>query len=498
MSEQLSDQIVNGILIVEDDMDASFILEHKLQKINIPVAGKVTTGEDAVEKAKTLSPDLILMDIMLQGEMDGIEAAEIITENYYIPIIFLSAYSDDEIISRAATSEQYGYLVKPVDSRQLSVSINVTLRQFNLQRQLDISRTWFRETIFGVDDAVLTTDRNGYVDFANPSALRLTGKTRNDILGRPLNRVLSIHNISGEDITPNVVNKASTEVTYQREECSLVINKSSPVPVETTVIPVISYKSMIGAVILLNDISERKQYEEELLKTRDALEHYKKELQQLSDHLWNVQEKERVRISREIHDELSQNLARIRMDIQSAHSRISDESIRQLLTDTTGLVSEAITSVRRIATELRPKILDDVGLVAAIEWQIQQLTSRHELKIDFNSDTDEYHIDSNMAVDIFRIAQEALHNILKHAGADIVDVSLYRHQDTLNMKVSDNGKGFDQKSLPSIDSLGIVGMRERTLRWNGNFSIASEPEVGTTLEISLPLNHTSYENSSDS
>ena len=466
-----SKKIKKGVIVVEDDPDASYILERTLRKIDVPCLATVASGEDAIEKVEELSPDLILMDIMLQGEMDGIEAANIISERFDIPIIFLTAYTGDELIQRAATSEHYGYLLKPIDPRQLSVSIDVTMRQFYLEQQLAISRAWFQETVMGIGDSVITTSSDAIIDFINPSARELLGMERDEVVGLAFHEVFTILDSKKNPIAKKVT-KASPP-KYHRDEYTLKTENDKEIPVDVTFIPILDKKRMIGWVIFLQDISERKQYEQDLVKTRDDLSSYKEELQLLSNNLRSLQEKERGQISREIHDEIAQNLARIRMDIQAIRGKLTDEKSAEAIKKTSELVGECITSVRRIATELRPRILDDVGLIAAVQWQIDQISSRHNLKINLQTDPEEFEINQEMAVDIFRIIQESLQNVVKHANASEVKIHLFQNSEKIDLRVEDNGTGFETYDLTPTHSVGIVGMRERAHRWKGKFNVSS-------------------------
>ncbi len=478
-------RIKKGVVIVEDDPDASYILERTLRKIDIPCLATVVSGEDAIKKVEELSPDLILMDIMLQGEMDGIEAANIISDRYDVPIIFLTAYTGDELIQRAATSEHYGYLLKPIDPRQLSVSIDVTMRQYHLEQQLAISRAWFQETVMGIGESVITTNSEAIIDFINPSAQELLGKKRNEAVGLAFHEVFTLLDAKKKQIAKKVTQ--SSPPKYHRKEYTLKTQKDVAIPVDVTFIPILDKKRMIGWVVFLQDISERKQYEEDLLKTRDDLSSYKEELQLLSNNLRSLQEKERGQISREIHDEIAQNLARIRMDIQAVRNKLTDEDSIEAVKKTSELVGECITSVRRIATELRPRILDDVGLIAAVQWQIDQIRSRNNLKIDLQTDPEEFEINQEMAVDIFRIIQESLQNVVKHANASEVKVRLSQNSEKINLKVEDNGTGFDSYHLTPTHSLGIVGMRERANRWNGKFNVSSSTNKGCIVNAQIPV-----------
>lgn len=479
-----SAKFTNGVLIVEDDPDSAFLLEHRLKKLDIPVLEIITTGEMAVSQVDDLSPDLVLMDIQLQGDMDGIEAAKKITQQFDVPIIFLTAHSDRQTLDRAAASGHYGYILKPVDSRQLDVSIQVALKQHRLEQELVISRAWFQETIYGIADMVITTDTDGIIDYVNPAGLEMLQRNRKDVVGRKLSELIAIKDKHSVDISGQILHGAADAALYRRDEHYIRVNRSPEIPVDLTVIPIITRRKLVGWVLFFHDITQRKQYEQDLVRARDDLNAYKTELQHLSDHLRSIQEKERGNISREIHDEIAQNLARIRMDIQNVKKKCEEEEL-QTLNNASELVDETIQSVRRIATELRPRILDDVGLIAAVQWQVNQIKARDELDIELSYEPEEFSIDHEMAVDIFRIVQESLHNIIKHANASTASIKLFQNAQEVVVLIADDGVGFEQDALQSTSSLGIVGMRERARRWNGKFSVTSSPGKGTQVEVTI-------------
>lgn len=481
------DKISNGVLIVEDDPDSSFVLEHRLKKLNIPVLDVAATGEAAIDKTAELAPDLILMDIMLQGEMDGIEAAKHITNQYGTPIIFLTAHSDQEILDRAATSSHYGYLLKPIDSRQLGVSIEVTLRQHHLEQQLAVSRAWFQETIAGIGDAVITTDTNGKIDFVNPAGQSLFQRSDQELVGKLFKKEFTVLDERKEDVTSRLIGDEADKSQYLHGEFSIKIADQSVIPIDITIIPIMTKQKPVGWVVFMHDITQRKQFQQDLINARDDLDRYKEELQKLGDHMRSIQENERGSISREIHDEIAQNLARIRMDIQAVRSQSGGETA-DLLKNTSELVGECITSVRRIATELRPRILDDVGLIAAVQWQVNQIINRNNIDIELTHYPEEFELDHDKSVDIFRIIQESLSNVVKHSKASHAQIDLKQQSELINITIEDDGKGFDKDDLQSAESLGIVGMRERARRWDGSFTISSDKKKGTQIDVEIPSN----------
>jgi signal transduction histidine kinase len=224
---------------------------------------------------------------------------------------------------------------------------------------------------------------------------------------------------------------------------------------------------------------ERKQAELEL-------QHSFAQLRALAGRLQRVREEERTRVAREIHDELGQALTAIKIDLSLLRddlSRDHDARFERILKE----VDETVELVRKISTELRPVILDAVGLVAAIEWAAGEFESRHRTKCRLNLPQDEMVIDPERATALFRIFQETLTNVARHAEATEVKVRLAREDTMLILEIQDNGIGIGEEQLSASASLGILGMRERALLIGGECIISGEPHRGTLVKVGVPL-----------
>jgi two-component system cell cycle sensor histidine kinase/response regulator CckA len=180
------------ILVVEDNPVVAGMIRHFLDKSDYTIAGIVTTGEEAVAVAGESTPDLILMDVLLAGRMDGIEAAAIIWRNFQIPVVFLTGTSGDETICRAASAEAYGYLNKPVQERELVSTIEITLAKHRAEIKLKENEKWLETTLYCIADAVIAADSVGCVKLINPAAEALTGWKRDQAVGRELMEVFRI------------------------------------------------------------------------------------------------------------------------------------------------------------------------------------------------------------------------------------------------------------------------------------------------------------------
>jgi PAS domain S-box-containing protein len=180
------------ILVVEDESIVAEDIKRTLQSLGYNVPAVVSSGEEAIKKAKENSPQLVLMDIMLKGKMDGIEAAGQIRSIFNIPVGYLTAYSDDKILERAKITEPFGYIIKPFNERELQINIEIALYEHKMEKKLKESKEWFVTTLKSISDGVIATDPKGCVLFLNPSAQSMIGWEPDEATGKPLKDVFNI------------------------------------------------------------------------------------------------------------------------------------------------------------------------------------------------------------------------------------------------------------------------------------------------------------------
>lgn len=219
------------------------------------------------------------------------------------------------------------------------------------------------------------------------------------------------------------------------------------------------------------------------------LRHSQEQLRNLSTHLHSMVEEERTRISREIHDELGQLLTILKMELSWLKKQLpkNEGALRERTKSMARLVDTTVQTLRKISTELRPGVLDDLGLTAAIEWQVQEFQSRTQLRCSLTVRPEEILLDPDRSTTIFRIFQETLTNIVRHANADEVTILLEKNEDCLILEVKDNGRGITQSQITNSKSLGLLGIRERALLWGGTVQISGLPGKGTTITVQIPL-----------
>ncbi|RQD89898.1 GGDEF domain-containing response regulator, partial [Methanosalsum natronophilum] len=241
------------VLVVEDEIIVAHDIKARLEDLGYGVTGVAITGEEAIEKAEYTSPDVILMDIALKGNMDGIQAAEVIHEKYDIPVIYLTAYSDDKTLERARVTQPFGYLLKPFDEKELRSNIEMTLYRHNQEKaKHQESEKWLTTTLDSVGDAVIATDTEGYVKHINPFAEALTGWRKENAISKKIGEVLSLKSEVSEDVLEDPVQKAIREdIFYGLAENTLLVSadgNSTPVDIVGSTIKN-ENKEIIGIVL---------------------------------------------------------------------------------------------------------------------------------------------------------------------------------------------------------------------------------------------------------
>jgi two-component system sensor histidine kinase UhpB len=230
----------------------------------------------------------------------------------------------------------------------------------------------------------------------------------------------------------------------------------------------------------IRDISERKIAESELIKAHE-------QLKLLFRHQENIRENERTKISREIHDELGQSLSALKVDVGWARDNVSDNpTVVNKLNNMFGTISDTIENVQRISAELRPGLLDDLGLIPAMEWYCEEFEKRTNIKCSLIS-ADILISNNSKILSLYRVLQEALTNVMRHANASKVHVHIYIENDSIILKIKDNGMGIASEKVDSGKSLGIIGLRERANQFNGNLRINSEKGKGAELIFEIPV-----------
>ena len=257
------------ILVVEDDFIIADDIKENLISLGYTVCATVPSGEEAIEKAEEDKPDLVLMDIILESETNGVEAANEIRSRFDIPIVYLTAYADEEILARAKVTEPYGYIIKPFEDKELRTAIEIALYKHEMENKLKESEKWLSTTLSSIGDAVIATDAEGRVKFMNPVAQDLTGWKQEDATGEPLKNIFNIINEeTGEQVEDPVMRVIREGIVVGLANHTVLIAKDGRrIPIADSGAPIKDDKgNIIGVVLVFRDITEQRKMEQELQK----------------------------------------------------------------------------------------------------------------------------------------------------------------------------------------------------------------------------------------
>ena len=369
---------------------------------------------------------------------------------------------------------------KVIGTRGLFVDITERKRVEDALRE---SEGMTRRIIETSPDAVLMVNSDRRIILVNRRAEQMFGYSGEEMLGESIDmlvpeRYRDAHARHGGDFTatPHMrMMSAGMNLAGRRKDGSTIPLEISLSPIET--------RDGLCVISLVRDISKRKQAEETLRRSHA-------DLRALAARLHHVREEERARMARDVHDQLGQALTGLKMDLSLLRRHLPKDSTA--LQEETGSMQAAcdatIEMVRNVAQELRPSVLDSHGLAAAIEWEVWQFQGRSGIACELDIKAEVAGVDSNRAITVYRILQEALTNVVRHAQATQVQIELEQTNETLVLNIQDDGRGFIEGEEPGSRSLGIVGMRERAIAWGGEVTIQSvAPGKGTMVSLRMPL-----------
>lgn len=363
----------------------------------------------------------------------------------------------------------------------LSTGRDITDRK-QTEEALTQSEAHYRALVENTPDIVARYDRDCRFRFVNAAVAQVSEIKPEDFVGRSLSEA-GLPDEQARFREEVIRNVFETQTAFETE----VEAMNGRAVFEWRVYPEFDERGSIQTVLSINrDITKRRRAEEQLRQSRE-------QLRALSSHLQSVREEERTRIAREVHDELGQALTALKLDLYALRRSITKEGDRDpdrlldKVKSMSSLIDTTIQSVRRIATELRPGILDDLGLVAAIEWQANDFQARTGISCEVASSVEYLELDRDRATAAFRIFQETLTNIARHAAASRVEIELKRDHTSLVLEVKDNGKGIKASDITASRSLGLLGMRERAQLLGGDLMIAGATGAGTLVTVSIPL-----------
>jgi PAS domain S-box-containing protein len=334
-------------------------------------------------------------------------------------------------------------------------------------------------------DAVITVDEGQHIVLFNGAAEKVFGCPHDEAIGAPLSWLIPERFRS--EHAQHMKHFGETGTTSRRMGAARRImglrRNGEEFPIEASISQVIEDGARFYTVIL-RDVTERAQAEEALARSRDELNE-----QAAASHTMLEQEKSRV--ARELHDELAQALTALKLDVAWLDERArNDAEMREKLAKMRGILDNTVAATRRIAADLRPLMLDDLGFLPAAEWLVQNFRERNRIDCKLMVEQEDIELDEPYATSVFRILQESLTNIAKHAQANRVEVSLDQFGGEMRLTVQDDGKGFDPADPRKPNSYGLLGLRERVHLVGGDVKIDSTPGRGTRIAVRIPTNRT--------
>jgi two-component system cell cycle sensor histidine kinase/response regulator CckA len=490
-----------SILIVEDERIVAMDLQQTLSGFGYDAFGIASSCEEALAKASEKGPDLVLMDIRIKGDVDGIGAAELIRTQFDIPIVYITAHADEATIARAKATEPFGYLLKPVKPDELRSAIEVSLHKHKMEKQLRERERWVSTTLRSIGDAVIATDVEGRVRFMNVVAEKLTGWTSEEATGRPSTEILQIVNASTREPVLNPILRALQEKTIVglANDTTLIRRNGGEAPIDDSASPIIDDKvQVIGAVLVFRDVTEKKQLQSNLI---------------LSDRMVSV-----GLLASGVAHEINNPLASVIANLDLVLMRLSDHEMSSEpfaeIADATQEISdarEAAERIRNITSDLRTFSRSDDDKKGLVEIR-RVLEST--LRMAWNEIRHRAHLIKDYGKTPVILGNESrlgqvFLNVIVNAAQAIQEGCIEDNQIRIStstddrghalIQISDSGAGispeaqarlfqpfFTTKPVGSGTGLGLMLSRRILTDHGGTISLTSTPGQGTVVRISLP------------
>jgi len=422
---------------------------------------KIIFAEEEEEEEEELFKKSGIEDLIQKGSIRNIEKTFVRKDGRKIPVLFSGS------VMRDNEGEIQG--------------IVCVARDITGRKRAEAKLLYYARLVESVPDAIVSSDTSFNVLSWNKAAEEMYGWRSDEVIGKPIVNFIPTKYVN--DTSENVKRQLLSGAGIWAGEAIHTRRDGTTLHARTTASVLKDADGNVtGIVAITQDITSRKQAEEEL---RDSHE----QLRSLSAHLQSVREDSQKLLAREIHDELGQDLTALKMDLSWMQKKLrKDQTILYEKAGVmTGLADAMIQTVKRIAARLRPAMLDDLGVAAALEWEMEEFERRTGIGCELTVEPKEIDIDPDRSTAVYRIFQEALTNIARHAKATNVEASLKVHADMIEMKIRDNGIGITEKQVASPLAFGLIGMRERVQQFGGETTVVGMKEEGTTLNVTILL-----------
>lgn len=488
------------ILVVEDEAIVAEDLKGKLQRLGYDIAGVAAEGEEAISMADRLRPNLVLMDIQLAGEMDGIEAAEVIGREHSIPVLYLTAHSDPATLARAKLTTPIGYILKPFEERELAIQIEMALYRHKVDRKIREQREWLQVIFNSIGDAVIATDSECRVTFFNPVAEALTGWNSREAAGKPLMQTFSLIDAQTRRPVEGPVAKVLREgrrlAVHNHTE--LVTKSGHTVPIEHTAAPILDTADRLtGVVLVFRDITQKKKAEEQLRQT---------------------QKMEAIgRLSAGVAHEFNNMLNVIHGNAELMRFHLEEDSpLQKYLRE----ITEAAQRSAKLSDQLGAYSSGRPGAPEAVDLS-QEIGARLPMLEALSGNVIRIHFNPESSVWPIRIDPDQLSQVLVHLASNAADAISEQGEitiavqnvrfdqsdlamdleagDYVKLSFADNGAGMDSQTRERIfdpffttkevgrgTGLGLSSVAGIIKQNKGGLAVESEPGKGTRFHIYFP------------
>ncbi|MFN8608053.1 MAG: response regulator [Vulcanimicrobiota bacterium] len=513
MSSQSRHNLPTRILIVEDERVIAKGIERCLERLGYSLTGSVGSGEQAIARAQEDPPDLILLDINLGKGMDGVDTALKLREFLDVPIVFLTAHSDEATLERAKLAQPSGFVLKPYDDKDLRTAIEIGRFRYQAEREVLISQRWLGSTLASIGDGVIATDIEQQVCLMNTVAEQITGWTMEQALGRPIAEILPLYRDQSGEPVENPVCQCLREaaIAHLPLGVNFLHRNGSLIPIEDSASPIRGQDGQIcGAILVFRDVSLRRKLELELAEERARLQQVNQQLEQLNQHkdfLLGM-------VAHDLRNPLSVILGYSHF-VQKRLAEVADAKVLRFLShiqtsahSMLGLVEELldVTALESGKLTLNPVPVDLAELTQKVIEANRELFDNKKIQLRLHKTPDGSRL--LVKVDLLKLEQvliNLLTNALKYSDPlTEVNVRLERRGQEARVVVADQGQGISAEELPNLfrlfgrtsnrptageksTGLGLAIAQKIIQGHQGWLEVDSAPGRGSQFIIVLPL-----------
>jgi PAS domain S-box-containing protein len=491
---QPAQQAKKQILVVEDEGLIADDIQRRLERLGYAVPAIASSGEEALRFARGTAFDLVVMDIRLQGEMDGIATAQVLKDELQTPVVYLTAHADPDTVSRATTTEPLGYILKPIGDLNLRSTVQIALYRHEMELRVRASEAWLSTTLRSVGEGIVATNEAGEIVFVNAVAERLTGWTAGEAMGRPLMDVLRLNEESTGRAAGNPILDLSPG---ERRSYALMSKTGASTPVEISCSENRSEEETLGSVLVVQDLRERREMESRLIQSQrmEAIANMAGGLAHDFNNLLMVI----LGYAEELETELQNDQDRDRATEIKQAATLAGSISKQLLTlSRRDLVSTEVLDLNGVIGEMQPLIARSLGTGSSLALELGSFAGlvrgdRNRLKQVF------LNLALNARDAMPKGGEMRITSSLIEIGAESPKWRGYRPGRYVQIRVTDSGQGMDAATLARIfepffttkrsgsgTGLGLAMVHAIILQSKGYITATSEIGKGTSFEILLP------------